>query len=499
MSKHYDEDLTMDPRAEIDRLFDLEYGRRVDLAFRFGLIILGGVTLNLYTGLPMSLYWMAGLIVLHLIHFLYMRTRGETCSRRELLISGATYWAVVAAFIWLPAWMIVQEDPALRIGGAAGIGALLVFLIHRADRVLTVMLGEIAVIGAAIVWILYETLLKIDSLSAQIGVAVTGGGLWIYFSVTMFTNRRIRIEAERAAQRSVQAQKMEAIGQLAGGVAHDFNNILTAVIGNLDLYEGLETDADRQAAVNEARMAASRASDLVQQLLAYARRSPMQVARRDVGALLEQLELLTRRLLPARITQTFEAPRDPLWVALDESQFITALVNLVVNARDAMPDGGTLTVTARPVHLFTEDQLADGTVLAAGEYAEVTVADTGTGIPDEILRRVTEPFFTTKEVGQGSGLGLSMVEGFVRQSGGSLSINSSDEGTAMHLLLPIAASDGALDDTAAAMNANVPPSASVPSISFHDAHSAAKAEGEPAPEPNGRRPQSLFPGLRYSA
>ncbi|MBZ4022311.1 hypothetical protein CKO11_07550 [Rhodobacter sp. TJ_12] len=495
----------MDYRKEVDRLLDLEYGRKIDAAFRFGLIILGGVSLTLYTGSPMSLYWMAGLLVLHLIHFGYMRTRGDSCSRREVIISGATFWALVAGFIWLPAWMIVQEDPALRIGGAAGIGAILVFLIHRADRVLTILLGEIGVIGAAIAWILYETLLKIDSLSAQIGVAVTGGGLWVYFAVTMFTNRRIRVEAERAAQRSVQAQKMEAIGQLAGGVAHDFNNILTAVIGNLDLYEGLETEAERQAAVTEARMAAARAADLVQQLLAYARRSPMQVARRDVGALLEQLELLTRRLLPARITQTFEAPRDPLWVALDESQFITALVNLVVNARDAMPEGGALTVTARPVHLFTEDPQADGTVLAAGDYAEVTVADTGTGIPPEILRRVTEPFFTTKGVGQGSGLGLSMVEGFVRQSGGTLSINSSDEGTSMHLLLPIAAANGALDDTAAEMNANVPPSASVPSISLPGARPATKtapaasAGATVEPEPVERRPQDLFPGLRYSA
>ena len=474
----------MDYRKEIDRLFDLEYGHWIDAAFRFGLIILGAITLFLYTGDQRTLLWMAGQIVGHAMHFGYLRSRGDTCTRGEVLIGGATFWVLVAAFIWLPAWMIVQEDHALRIGGAAGIGAMLVFLIHRADRMLPVMLGEIAVIGGAILWILLQTLAKVDHPGAQIGVTLTGGGLWVYFAVTMFSNRRIRLEAERAAQRSVQAQKMEAIGQLAGGVAHDFNNILTAVIGNLDLYHDLDSEEKRVAAVRDARMAADRAADLVRQLLAYARRSPMQVARRDVGALLEQLESLTRRLLPSAIEQSFEAPSDPLWVALDENQFITALVNLVVNARDAMPEGGSLTVTARPVHLFTDDPQPDGSVLTAGDYCEVTVTDTGHGIPPDILRRVTEPFFTTKALGQGSGLGLSMVEGFVHQSGGTLAIDTSPEGTAMHLLLPIAPAEGALGDATRAR----PP---FPPEIAEAGPAPAIAERTPEADPHFGQPLSL--------
>jgi len=436
-----------DWRKEIDRLFDLEYGRRVDALFRFGVILTVGFALHLYNGDPRTLWWMAGQFLCHIVHFIYLRTRRTSCTHREVLIAGAIFWVLVAAFIWLPAELITSSDPALRVGGAAGIGAMLVFLIYRSDRVLAIMAGEIAVIGCAIAWVVFRTIAQVSDPGAIVGTVLAAVGLEIYFAHTMFALRRIRIEAERAASRSVQAQKMEAIGQLAGGVAHDFNNILTAVIGNLDLYDVMDTEAERLNAVNEAKTAAMRAAELVKQLLAYARRTQMQITRRDVGALLEQLQLLTRRLLPATITQDFEAPRDPLWVALDENQFITALVNLVVNARDAMPKGGTLTVTARPVHLFTEDVQPDGTVLAAGDYAEVTVADTGHGIPPEILRRVTEPFFTTKAVGQGSGLGLSMVEGFVRQSGGILSIDSSAEGTAMHLLLPIAPAEDLRADT----------------------------------------------------
>ena len=439
----------IDCRKEIDRLFDLEYGRRLDAAFRFGLILAVGVVLHFYIDSPLTLWWMAAQILGHALHFTFLRTRGETCSRREVLIAGGLFWYLVASFIWLPAEMITASDPALRIGGAAGIGAMLVFLIYRSDRVLAIMLGEIAVIGVAIAWVVFRTIQQVDHPGAIIGTILAAVGLHVYFTLTMLSHRRVRIEAERAAKRSVQAQKMEAIGQLAGGVAHDFNNILTAVIGNLDLYDAMDTEAERLNAVTEAKTAALRAAELVKQLLAYARRTPMQIARRDVGALLEQLQLLTRRLLPASITQSFEAPQAPLWVALDENQFITALVNLVVNARDAMPGGGTLTVSARPVHLFTDDVQPDGTLLPAGDYAEVTVADTGSGIPPEILRRVTEPFFTTKAVGQGSGLGLSMVDGFARQSGGLLTIDSSPEGTAMHLLLPIAPAEEIRPDTAA--------------------------------------------------
>ena len=472
----------IDCRKEIDRLFDLEYGRRIDALFRFGLILAVGLVLHFYIDTQQTLWWMAGQFLGHIVHFLYLRTRGETCTRREVLIAGAMFWYLVAAFIWLPAELITSTDPALRIGGAAGIGAMLVFLIYRSDRVLTVLAGEVVVIGCAIIWIVARTIAQVNHPGAIVGTILAAVGLHIYFTLTLLAHRRVRIEAERAAERSVQAQKMEAIGQLAGGVAHDFNNILTAVIGNLDLYDAFETDTERLKAVTEAKEAALRAAELVKQLLAYARRSPMQIARRDVGLLLSQLQLLTRRLLPASITQNFEAPGTPLWVALDENQFITALVNLVVNARDAMPKGGTLTVSARPVHLFTDDVQPDGTIVAAGDYAEVTVADTGHGIPPEILRRVTEPFFTTKAVGQGSGLGLSMVDGFARQSGGLLTIDSSSEGTAMHLLLPIApAEEHRLDTAEDGAPPALPPSA-------------------PSQPPN--RPQSeaprLMPGLRAS-
>lgn len=428
----------MDFRKEIDRLYDLEYGRCVDAGFRFAIIALTSLILYYYTRWPEAALWPVGYFLGHLINFLVLRSRPAAATRTDVLLSGASFILLLAVFMWMPAVLIVQQDPALRIGGAAALGAILVFLIHRSDRVLAIMLGELAVVGAYFIGIVLHTAAQTPNPLAKLGVAAAALGLMVYFTVVMLTHRRIALETEQAAERSVQAQKMEAIGQLAGGVAYDFNNILTAVIGNLDLYDVLEKQAERDACVSEARAAAHRAADLVRQLLSYARRSPMQVASHDVGALILQLQMLTRRLLPAPIVQSFTPPPDPLIVTLDQNQFITALVNLVVNARDAMPEGGLLSVGARPLHLAAPQPQSDGTVLPAGHYAEVTVADTGTGIPPELLGRVTEPFFTTKSVGQGSGLGLSMVEGFARQSGGALVIDSGPSGTAMHLLLPLA-------------------------------------------------------------
>ena len=429
-------------RKEIERLYEIEYGHWRDLGFRFGAVLATAITLYLYTGWERVPVWLGLHFLGQLAHFLFLRNCRHDCTPRDVAIAGTLYCLLVANFLWLPAQMLVSTDPALRVGGAAALGAMLVFLIHRSDQVLGIVLGELAVIAGAMAWIVLSTCAQVTDPGAKFGLYLAGGGLFGYFTNTMLTQRRRRLEAEAAAQRSLQAQKMQAIGQLAGGVAHDFNNILTAVIGNLDLYDVLENPCERDGCVQEARGAALRAADLVRQLLAYARRSPMQIAAHDVGGLLGQLQTLTRRLIPTSIAQRFLPPSSPLSVAVDQTQFLTALVNLVVNARDAMPDGGRLEVRAQTVDVVTPRLLADGSSLAPGPYAEITVADTGPGIPPEILRRITEPFFTTKGPGQGSGLGLSMVEGFARQSGGALVIASTPSGTEMALLLPLAETPG---------------------------------------------------------
>lgn len=375
---------------------------------------------------------------------------------------------MLAVYLWLPAELLAQTDPALMISGAAMFGTVLVYLIYRADRMMGQIWGEILVIGLICSGTVWRIVAEIANPVAKVGVSIAVLALWIYFSITLIAARAARVEAERAARRSVQAQKMEAIGQLAGGIAHHFNNILTAIQGNLELYEEIDDPEERDRFVAEARQASRRAAGLVQHLLAYSRKTTMSLAVHGVGALIEEVRALTQRLLPSSILLEVDLGpeaagvaadgaagratglaerhgddgRDPgLVVAVDQAQFVTALVNLVVNARDAMQGAGRITIRAGLVELEAPLVQPDGHTLPAGVYARIAVADTGPGIPPEILRRVTEPFFTTKPVGQGSGLGLSMVEGFARQSNGALVIASSSAGTEVAILLPRASAD----------------------------------------------------------
>jgi signal transduction histidine kinase len=232
-----------------------------------------------------------------------------------------------------------------------------------------------------------------------------------------------------------QAQKMEAIGQLTGGIAHDFNNLLTVVLGNIDvLVESLAVNDKLRRVAEAARDAALRGATLVARLLAFARRQALAPRPVDVNALAGSVEDLLRRTIGETIAIAMTRAPD-LWRAnIDPVQMENALLNLALNARDAMPGGGTLTIeTANAPLAGSEGQDAP----AAGDYVMVAVRDTGTGMTADVRSRAFDPFFTTKPVGEGSGLGLSMVYGFVRQSGGYVRIDSEvGQGTTVRMYLP---------------------------------------------------------------
>jgi signal transduction histidine kinase len=338
----------------------------------------------------------------------------------------------------LTATLIVEDDIALRISGTSSTGALLVFLIYRCDRMKWMVLGEIAVVFLAVGYVIFAQIRNVPDHGAQLVMGFAALTLIAYFARTILDHRRQRIEAEEAAVRSVQAQKMEAVGQLAGGVAHDFNNILTAITGNLDLYQAIDDPEEKDQFVRDAQQATERAAALVRQLLAYSRKSTLAVAEHSVALVFDQVATFSRRLLPSSIKLVFQDPCDLMRVRVDQTQLITAMINLIVNARDALAGSGQLEVRATGHELTEETPMLDGASIAPGRYVCITIQDNGPGIPKDVLRRVTEPFFTTKEVGEGSGLGLSMVEGFARQSGGGMMIETSDAGTMVHLYLPCA-------------------------------------------------------------
>jgi PAS domain S-box-containing protein len=250
-----------------------------------------------------------------------------------------------------------------------------------------------------------------------------------------------RKQAEAALQHSAaqlrQAQKMEAVGRLAGGVAHDFNNVLTAIFGYADLLlDGLPLGDPRRLDVEEIRRAAGRAAGLTRQLLAFSRKQVMQPRRLNLNQVIESIHTLLLKLVGQEIVLDVE-PDPSLWdVKADPGQIEQVLMNLVSNARDAMPDGGRLTISTANDHLQADDATAMAGI-QAGPFVRLTVTDTGEGISETVRPHIFEPFFTTKEQGKGTGLGLATVYGIVKQSGGWVYLNEArDAGASFSVYLP---------------------------------------------------------------
>jgi signal transduction histidine kinase/CheY-like chemotaxis protein len=297
------------------------------------------------------------------------------------------------------------------------------FDFHRFDDMLAVVLFLV-------------TALMIVSIAGATRLAI---GRYRMLSSSLGRRVEQRTQELKDAQASlVQAQKMEAVGQLTGGIAHDFNNMLAIIVGNLDIarrrLDQGRSDVGRQ--IDNAMDGAQRAAALTQRLLVFARRQPLEPAVTDVNRLLADLSDLLVRTIGEKVRIAATHGKDLWMTCVDQAQLESALINLAINARDAMPRGGTLWIETRNVTVAEADSEGAGD-LPPGDYVAVTVADTGTGMSPEIAARAIEPFFTTKEVGRGTGLGLSQVYGFVRQSGGHVAIESEEgEGTIVRVYLP---------------------------------------------------------------
>jgi PAS domain S-box-containing protein len=247
-------------------------------------------------------------------------------------------------------------------------------------------------------------------------------------------------ERESIESQLQHAQKMEAVGQLTGGIAHDFNNLLGAVLGNIDLLmEEIEDRPRAKTLAGRAIAAAESGAQLVRRLLAFSRKQTLNAQVTDVNELIVNMLDLLRRSLGDKAQINTSLSAGPIYCVIDRAQTEGALLNLCINARDAMPDGGSATVSTRMV-VLDQRRRAGSPELRPGPYAELTVADSGIGMPRPVLARAFEPFFTTKAPGKGSGLGLSMVYGFVKQSEGHIEIDSEPgRGTAVRIYLPIQA------------------------------------------------------------
>jgi PAS domain S-box-containing protein len=277
-------------------------------------------------------------------------------------------------------------------------------------------------------------------LHLSVGKAEIAGEVTFVAILHDLTRRRVAEEA------LVRSQRMDAVGRMTGGIAHDFNNLLTVITGNLELLEMTETSARSKALISDALGAAELGADLTSRLMVFSRKSALRPEAVDLRETVEQSMALLRRTIAAHCVIHTAIP-DHLWqIKADPMQLQTAILNLALNAQDAMPQGGRILVEARNA-VVDDKYVAQDIDVSLGNYVRLSVSDTGQGMTPEARERALEPFFTTKPIGKGTGLGLSMVYGFVRQSGGHVTIYSElGQGTTVSLYFPALAGDPVTKD-----------------------------------------------------
>ncbi len=463
-----------DPRQEVQLLYDIEYGDWREWAPRMGAVGVGAVLIFVYAGWWSAFYWAGAFYGVHVVHHAFTSARLTQATQWDVRIGGGLFVLITLTFVPMPVSMIIFGDPVLIYGGGLLMATTVAYHIRRGDRILWLNWAQNTIFACCGMVILLAYLPVFPDPLGKAGAIFATCSAIVYVSLAMLFARRSRLALEDAATQLAQDQKMSAIGRLAGGVAHDFNNVLTVVQGNLELYHVLDDPKERRAAVQEAQAAAKRAESVVHQLLIYARKAPTRRRLVDANAAVEEITSLMQTLIPSRIGwKLVKAPGTP-HVQVDESQLTTALLNLAKNAVDAMPESGRLRVTVSPAYLEGARLMANGQMLPAGEYVVVSVRDTGTGIPPDNLFKVAEPFFTTKPPGQGTGLGLSMVTGFVQEQDGGLEIRSSRQGTEVLLYLPQVPSPRS--ETAKAQGAHAQP------VPAPRTQNAARLSGVPAGE-----------------
>ena len=412
-------------------LREADFGLRAEVWTRYTLIfVLGGVTWYL-SGAALLGLWLSAYAVTEIFYYLSVRERppGRRLTVWHDRWAFCTYIISALCFVSLPLYLTHSDTPLLS--GAALLGQLgmIVFMLWRIQLLNSINAFHcfLVVLFATNTSLAYRNLMETpthQALFTAILFSIAG-----YCVFGLVRAKMMFLEQQRISERSRESERVETVARLTGGVAHDFNNLLTVVLGNLELYWHCPPGEERDTLIREATDAAQRGAHLTSQLLAYSRKAPMSPQTAPLRVHVEAAMPLIGRLLPKRIPLTIDIARNAGTVAVDPAQFTAALLNLVSNAADAIGTGtGGVTISGWPL------------MGPKGRKSVIlSVSDRGGGMPEGLEERVLEPFFTTKPVGKGSGLGLSMVKGFAEQSGGRLELqNRPGEGVTVTLVLPFA-------------------------------------------------------------
>ncbi|MEL7166816.1 MAG: ATP-binding protein [Pseudomonadota bacterium] len=404
-----------------------------ELLVRFALITVCCATGWLFLRLAFLPVWMVCYMAMAVLEKHLVMRSARMPPRRALWVTCIAGFTLASVFAVLPimVWNIGSETAKFATGLLLCGAALNIFLLRARNLALGV--AYMLPICAAFYWIAFSFF-----------TAPTGGtdfwiglvlclSLTIYFWVCLVEADRAQTELTTTRAQFEQAQKIEGIGQMTSGISHDFNNILNVVQGNLELLRDYPDTPDRADFVNEALTATRRGAELVQALTSYGRAAASHETLLDPADVLRAVADMAARVLPANIHLDVQYPAPGQTIMVNETTLQSALLNLVINARDAMPSGGNLTLRVN-----TSAPAPDTVKASAAGHIAFEVRDTGTGIPPDLIDRVRDPFMSTKPKGEGSGLGLPMVSGFAVKAGGDITIDSTPgAGTTLRLFLPL--------------------------------------------------------------
>lgn len=421
------------PKAQRNqKIWDiLEVARRGRMEFVAQVVLMtfAGAVAWVTTGVHFIPLWVAAHFGLITVERKLTRRLRNSDSPFALPCVLMAHLAIGAVFAAMPVYLWLQEDEAFHFTGMVLlVGSILNVFLARA-QLWYLALCFVLPDAVAIALIAAQIARLAPNLAQAITVWVVAAAILLYLGVALLQAARAHRRHLVTREQLVQSQKMEALGNLAGGMAHDFNNILNVITGTLDLARAERDPARIAAQLDHANAAADRGAALIRQVLSFARKSHLEPRRVDPPAVIAEVETMARRLIPERIAIETAVDPDVPAVRVDEGTLVTALLNLVLNARDAIEGRGRIVLSCT---------FAPATPPGRRGKVLFSVRDDGHGIAREMIGRVTEPFFTTKPVGEGTGLGLSMVAGFAAQSGGALQIDSHEgAGTEVRILLPL--------------------------------------------------------------
>ncbi|MEM8978233.1 MAG: ATP-binding protein [Pseudomonadota bacterium] len=420
----------------IDDLYAAEYRDPFEATLRLVGSTIGGLLLYLHTGWLISAIWPLAYCIAHGVQWSFLRRKRNSNNPKDAYIGEALLVSVHVSFLWLPTYLAATPDLHLSLVGTTVFIATAMFHTKRLDTSRWLVGAQIVVFGLALAFIGISQIIRAPDLLVKLGLALVFVLAIFYVAIAIWSAYEQRLKLIEAERHRAQEEKLAAIGRVAGGIAHDFNNTLAIIKGNLELHADMQATQDRNEVVDDAYRAAERAQSVVSQLLVYARKSPVAIKPVDLAQTLTEVRALSKTLVPKTITLTTHVLGNSIMANVDEQHLVTALLNLIRNAIDAIEGQGHITLRLLDNSVSAPQDLLGDQPLLRSDMIYLEIEDDGQGIPKDLVQSVTEPFFTTKDIGKGTGLGLSMVKGFVDAHEGTLVIESDPGGTRIKLGLP---------------------------------------------------------------